>query len=292
MNHPRPETDQSQTVRKRRRTQLACNTCRDRKTRCNGERPACSSCTRRGVRDSCSYEEVTVGSHRSAVSPGASNGNTIATPGFVASGSPSPSTKDRPPSPTLHISNASPAGKVDALAMVADSTTGDSLYGRSSTIALVSQVREAASIPAAQRSPASGSQNSLEILHKQDFYNFILPQRQHADAFLACYWEFAHPVFPILHMPSFNSSYDQLWVSRTEADKHSDELDDTIFHATLNLVFALGCQYSIIAGSAVPLDRCILTVHGVCAPVLECDWASHPDSTRTGFAHGKFLTQI
>jgi hypothetical protein len=165
------------------------------------------------------------------------------------SDSPSPSTKDRLPSATLPVSNASPAGKVDALAMVAESTMGDSLYGRSSTIALVAQVREAASIPAVQRSAALGpaesaSKSSLEVLHKQDFNNFILPQRQHADTFLACYWEFAHPVFPILHIPSFNSSYDQLWISRTEVDKPTDELDETIFHATLNLVFALGCQYS------------------------------------------------
>ena len=76
MDIPRPEDvpgasqnqDQLQTqqhVRKRRRTQLACNSCRQRKTACNGDRPSCSSCIRRGVQDSCSYEEATVGSKAS-----------------------------------------------------------------------------------------------------------------------------------------------------------------------------------------------------------------------------------
>lgn len=71
MNIPPPEdlpenaSQPQQPVRKRRRTQLACNSCRQRKTACNGDRPSCSSCIRRGVQDSCSYEEATVGSKAS-----------------------------------------------------------------------------------------------------------------------------------------------------------------------------------------------------------------------------------
>ncbi|KAL2831287.1 hypothetical protein BJY01DRAFT_260581 [Aspergillus pseudoustus] len=40
---------------RRRRSALACNTCRSRRTKCDGQRPRCSFCTARG-RD-CSYEE-------------------------------------------------------------------------------------------------------------------------------------------------------------------------------------------------------------------------------------------
>lgn len=42
---------------KRRKIQVACNNCRDRKQRCNGSHP-CASCERRGVADQCSYEEL------------------------------------------------------------------------------------------------------------------------------------------------------------------------------------------------------------------------------------------
>ncbi|TPX08532.1 uncharacterized protein E0L32_010019 [Thyridium curvatum] len=49
---------------KRRRTHLACITCRDRKSRCDGLRPACSSCVRRKQADSCSYDQAAVASNR------------------------------------------------------------------------------------------------------------------------------------------------------------------------------------------------------------------------------------
>ncbi|KAH6984056.1 fungal-specific transcription factor domain-containing protein [Ilyonectria destructans] len=45
---------------KRRKIQLACNSCRMRKTRCDGRRPVCSPCERRGSGDDCLYEEGTL----------------------------------------------------------------------------------------------------------------------------------------------------------------------------------------------------------------------------------------
>ncbi|KAF7915571.1 hypothetical protein BELL_0497g00010 [Botrytis elliptica] len=241
--------DQLQTqqpVRKRRRTQLACNSCRQRKTACNGDRPSCSSCIRRGVQDSCSYEEATVGS-KASINTGKS----------LMIGSPKPNVHFRSvskstssPSPAAGIA-ASP-GSVGGLAMVSDTETQDSLYGGSSTIALVSQVRQAASDQAVPinepHSPLIDNlpqpHGEVEILYQQDFANFILPQRQQADEFINCYWEFVHPVFPLLDLQTFNATYEKLWVSSPGKGLDGDELNETIFHATLNLVFALGCQYS------------------------------------------------
>lgn len=148
--------------------------------------------------------------------------------------------------------NASSPRNVGGLAMVSDRVTQDSLYGGSSTIALVSQVRQAASdqpvsINATHMSPIESSpqpNGDVEILHSQDVANFILPQRQQADDFLNCYWEFVHPVFPLLDLQSFNVTYERLWVSAPGKAFNGDELPETIYHATLNLVFALGCQYS------------------------------------------------
>ncbi|TGO41160.1 hypothetical protein BHYA_0025g00100 [Botrytis hyacinthi] len=241
--------DQQQTqqpVRKRRRTQLACNSCRQRKTACNGDRPSCSSCIRRGVQDGCSYEEATVGS-KASINTGKS----------LMIGSPKPNVHFRSasqsassPSPAAWIA-ASP-GNVGGLAMVSDTEIQDSLYGGSSTIALVSQVRQAASDQAVpifetHKPPIDNlpqSHGEVEILYKQDFASFILPQRQQADEFINCYWEFVHPVFPLLDLQTFNATYEKLWVSSPGKGLDGDELNETIFHATLNLVFALGCQYS------------------------------------------------
>ncbi|CCD34452.1 putative transcriptional regulatory protein [Botrytis cinerea BcDW1] len=257
MDIPRPEDvpgasqnqDQLQTqqhVRKRRRTQLACNSCRQRKTACNGDRPSCSSCIRRGVQDSCSYEEATVGS-KASINTGKS----------LMISSPKPnvhfqSVSQSTSSPSLAVGTAASPGNVGGLAMVSDTETQGSLYGGSSTIALVSQVRQAASdqaVPINETDrPSIDSlpqpHGEVEILHKQDVANFVLPQRQQADEFLKCYWEFVHPVFPLLDLRTFNATYERLWLSSPGKGLDGDELNETIFHATLNLVFALGCQYS------------------------------------------------
>lgn len=42
---------------KRRKLQIACTQCRDRKTRCDGARPVCSTCDRRGKASACAYEQ-------------------------------------------------------------------------------------------------------------------------------------------------------------------------------------------------------------------------------------------
>ncbi|APA14928.1 hypothetical protein sscle_13g096980 [Sclerotinia sclerotiorum 1980 UF-70] len=252
MNIPPPEdlpenaSQPQQPVRKRRRTQLACNSCRQRKTACNGDRPSCSSCIRRGVQDSCSYEEATVGS-KASVNAGKALITDNSKPNV-----PFRTVSHSISSPDAATGNAPSPGNVGGLAMVSDIESQDSLYGGSSTIALVSQVRQAASDQAASMnatgipSPDNAAQTNgdIEILHNQDFANFILPPRQQADDFLNCYWEFVHPVFPLLDLQGINATYQKLWLSSPGKGLHGDELSETIFHATLNLVFALGCQYS------------------------------------------------
>jgi hypothetical protein len=42
---------------KRRRIQIACIQCRDRKTRCDGVRPVCGTCGRRGKAGACTYDQ-------------------------------------------------------------------------------------------------------------------------------------------------------------------------------------------------------------------------------------------
>ncbi|EDO00513.1 hypothetical protein SS1G_14383 [Sclerotinia sclerotiorum 1980 UF-70] len=201
MNIPPPEdlpenaSQPQQPVRKRRRTQLACNSCRQRKTACNGDRPSCSSCIRRGVQDSCSYEEATVGS-KASVNAGKALITDNSKPNV-----PFRTVSHSISSPDAATGNAPSPGNVGGLAMVSDIESQDSLYGGSSTIALVSQVRQAASDQAASMnatgipSPDNAAQTNgdIEILHNQDFANFILPPRQQADDFLNCYWEFVHP---------------------------------------------------------------------------------------------------
>lgn len=73
-----------------------------------------------------------------------------------------------------------------------------------------------------------------------DVKDLILPPRGLADNLLRCYWDLFNPVLPILHHPTFDAAYSQLWQPVT-AIEHN-ETQTVLFHATLNIVLALGCQ--------------------------------------------------
>jgi hypothetical protein len=71
-----------------------------------------------------------------------------------------------------------------------------------------------------------------------------LPDRQLSDALLQCFSHCIHPIFPILHWPSLTTMYDRLWQPALSVDCYYNRgRDDLVFHAILNMVLALGCQY-------------------------------------------------
>jgi hypothetical protein len=49
------DSDPKQRPLKRRKIQLACTQCRERKVRCDGLRPVCGTCGRRGQAAACVY---------------------------------------------------------------------------------------------------------------------------------------------------------------------------------------------------------------------------------------------
>lgn len=77
---------------------------------------------------------------------------------------------------------------------------------------------------------------------------YILPLRRDADEFILCFWNFVHPVFPILDKCAFNLQYESLWMS---GSRRSFQEDDRIFLASFNIVVALGSLYS----SCIPSDE-------------------------------------
>lgn len=89
--------------------------------------------------------------------------------------------------------------------------------------------------------PISGA---LRPCHRGDeeFRDF---SRDKTDEYLHCFWEFVHPLFPVLHKPSFTEKYQQNW-PRSENDENgkSMSIEEGIFIASLNLTFAIGCQFS------------------------------------------------
>lgn len=75
-----------------------------------------------------------------------------------------------------------------------------------------------------------------------DVNDLRLPPRSTAATLLDCYWNLFHPLFPILHRPTFDAGYEQVLKPVIISSLHTKELPEIIFHSTLNIVLAIGCQ--------------------------------------------------
>ncbi|KAL1953765.1 hypothetical protein VTO42DRAFT_2296 [Malbranchea cinnamomea] len=268
---------------KRRKIQLACQRCRDRKTRCDGGRPACGSCERRGLAAECVYDDTaSVGVvhqgqisaleervsrlERREVSVGLAVGlplnDSVCTAGIVRDVE-SSQHQSRPndgdhsqlgrSQSTEPIRGLEHHG-VDGLATINVSEHDQSLYGGSSTIAFV---RSFASSPdhhgPAHRSPVprrglSAQQVTSESapIRGVDLTSVVYPPRWLADDYLRCFWEFMHPLFPVLHKTSFMKQYEEIWSSNDPRERRTEHcsMDEVIFSSIINILFALGCKFS------------------------------------------------
>lgn len=71
----------------------------------------------------------------------------------------------------------------------------------------------------------------------------VLPPRQLADRLLQCYWELFHPIYPVLHRPTFHDVYSQLWLpTELLGFTTHNKVQDVVFYSMLNIVLAIGCQ--------------------------------------------------
>jgi len=75
----------------------------------------------------------------------------------------------------------------------------------------------------------------------------VLPPRRTADHLVDLYFKYVHTLYPWLHEPSFRAQYESLWM--TPPGSASD--DDPLFYCLLNLVLALGCQFSTLFESSI-----------------------------------------
>lgn len=158
--------------------------------------------------------------------------------------------------------------QVDALATVNSAAEDDDcLYGGSSTIAFVksfvtnenpnaaatpTQPQQAATTPDAIQLDSRFSAHSLETIRERNENASVFPARRKADNFLHCYWEFIHPVFPVIHKTSFIAKYEEIWVSG-DVERQTDsniDVDEVVFTSNLNLIFALGCQFTNLIPAA------------------------------------------
>jgi len=86
----------------------------------------------------------------------------------------------------------------------------------------------------------------MEVLRDQEISKMVLPARDIADDLVHGYWKFSQPLVPVLHQPTFMSRYESIWTGNLYAHGSGKEesLSQNIFYVTLNVVFAIGCQYT------------------------------------------------
>jgi len=154
--------------------------------------------------------------------------------------------------------NAIPTG-TDALATVTSNPVDDGLiYGGSSTIAFVRSFTHGATElnkPTVRDTPNNNNGHlhtdrpiaaqPLPIMERCPS-SFLLPPRRSANDYVQCFWEYIHPLFPVLHKTSFMEKYAHLWSTEEGRERDGDvsDVNEIIFASTLNLVFAIGCQFS------------------------------------------------
>lgn len=84
-------------------------------------------------------------------------------------------------------------------------------------------------------------QTMTESVHSEvqiDQMLLLVPDRALADDLFNCYILSVQSLFPFLHILSFSTRYESIW--RPEGSFFDGMEDKAIFHATLNITFALG----------------------------------------------------
>ncbi|KAH7132729.1 fungal-specific transcription factor domain-containing protein [Dactylonectria macrodidyma] len=289
---------------KRRKIQLACNSCRMRKTRCDGRRPVCSPCEKRGSGDECLYEEGTLhtrkhiqalesrleqlerGSHPRHMwlddNPVASQHNSHVDWPRDPRPRPSPPREDDklngPGGPNVPVLVQSTTHSRSTIRMASATTLRDNktqssdalatvsacihdpdvLYGASSTISFVERVLLTTGEPdnVGERPRPGTDEKKPEAYSVEDGVEEsdrqtrqlsgleLLPIRRIADSYQKSFWDIVHPIFPVLHRPTFTRFYNQLW-GPTKLAESPEIVDDPVMLATLNLVLAIGCRFTV-----------------------------------------------
>ena len=131
-------------------------------------------------------------------------------------------------------------------------------------------------------------QESSRVLNEIDDPRALLPPRHLADHLVDCYFAKIHTLYPFVHREVFLAAYQGLWreqgSSLTERPTNGLGLGDTkgtrkTFYYGLNVVFALGCQFSDVI--QVEREATSEAFFHACKPALDVDYLEAGDLALT-----------
>jgi hypothetical protein len=172
-----------------------------------------------------------------------------------------------------------------------ESTGG--FFGDSSTIAFIKQLQDAVRLrkpgpDTMQDFTKNGSQESSTVPNEAVHTRELLPPRHLADHLVDCYFSKIHTLYPFIHKEAFLAAYESLWRQKespsAERSTNGLGLGDsrgtrTGFYYGLNIVFAMGCQFSDI----VQREREAISeaFFHACKPALDIDYLEAGDLALT-----------
>lgn len=243
--------------RKRRKTLVACEHCRIKKIKCDGERPVCGACAKKGWQsDKCVWKHLGVTEEPSTTglihglqeriaelekraSSNAYSPSDWGTAGLDLTNDAHGRFRPQGKSPK----GVSPGGISALEGAVTGKPQDEGFIGPGSTAAFVTSVRSAVDpgkpfpgvLSASPKTP--GSSKPMD---------YVLPPRRQANALVQAYWAYVHPLYPFLYRPSFEAAYQSLWTGDVPPKSAHPlmRLTEASSISLANLVFALGCQYS------------------------------------------------
>ncbi|KAJ4990961.1 C6 transcription factor [Stagonosporopsis vannaccii] len=241
---------------KRRKTLLACEYCRNKKTKCDGRRPVCGACAKRGwTQDRCMWryadgkEDVVSltlvqGLERRIQElerqRGAVASSQIIRPSMTTS--------------SLHANSPDlPQPSPSSISAMEGAVTGEhqteGFVGPAAAAAFMDTVRRAV-----DPQPLGGRIAPRPHLSREHLSfnspNHVLPVPREANVLVRAYWIYVHPIYPCLHKPAFEAIYESLWSGQPVPVSEVPLMQTARLSniCLVNLVLVLGCQYSIGSG--------------------------------------------
>ncbi|PYH91259.1 hypothetical protein BO71DRAFT_359819 [Aspergillus ellipticus CBS 707.79] len=244
---------------KRKRASIACIPCRAHKIRCDGSRPQCETCQRR--REACLYPEEENRRPKQIVERGADGGHHVDLSRCPGSDN---ATQHYESVPAITQSQDNEESSVTAMGLISRplSSSPDQergFFGESSVISFIQSLQETLhpGLDASDSRGLPGDQTSLLQTHKAwqrpAISPNLLPPRSLADHLIDCYMSKIHTLYPFVHKKAFLASYRRLWgVIPSEGPAEPNHglgvgdvtISATTFYYSLNMLFALGCQFS------------------------------------------------
>ncbi|KAI1146861.1 putative transcriptional regulatory protein [Nemania diffusa] len=268
---PPDNTDSHQTP-KRRKVAESCRPCRAKKTRCDGAHPICSSCSAKNLR--CEYNAATVPVSNDILEGIESRLRKLEQQ--VSSTKAHIKERDhsaRPGGVAFSPRWRTPTQESPSLESSGDPESESVIFGENPTTQFMREIAQMAEPKSREQQPYGSSwEHKDSTFNETDRLSMVVPERTISDDLLDSYERLVYPLFPILHMPSFRARYERLWDPRGRFETQADEV---IFHATLNVVFALGCINSSNTESHVKV-RTADCFYRRARKILPLDTLDHP----------------